>query len=71
MSNNQPPVLLRRQQVSGLFFVDDLAADTVTTIGMQRAVNCIMEFCTEKKLQINVEMTKIAGFKEGGKLSKN
>jgi hypothetical protein len=36
-----------RQQVSGLLFAYDLAADTVTTIGMQRAVNCMMEFCTE------------------------
>jgi hypothetical protein len=53
------------------FFADDLAADAVTSIRLQGAINCVQEFCKEWKLMINIEKTKIAVFKERGKLSKN
>jgi hypothetical protein len=40
---------------------------------LQRAINCVQEFCKEGKLKILecAEKTKIAVFKKGGKLSKN
>jgi hypothetical protein len=65
------PTAMLRKQVSGLIFVNDLAAGTITSINLQRAINFRQEFCKEWKLKIYSENTKITGFKEGGKISKN
>jgi hypothetical protein len=55
----------------GLLFADDLAVGATTTIGLQRAINCIKYFCEEWSLKINVTKTKIVVFKKGGKLSRD
>jgi hypothetical protein len=34
-------------QVVGLLFADDLAVGATTIIGLQRAVNCVKDFCEE------------------------
>jgi hypothetical protein len=54
----------------GLLLADDLAVGTTTSIGKQRAINNIKEYCEEWKLKINTNKTKIVVFKKGGKLSK-
>jgi hypothetical protein len=38
---------------------------------LQRAINCIQDFCDEWSLKINVAKTKIAMFETGGKLSRD
>jgi hypothetical protein len=38
---------------------------------LQRAIHCIQVFCTEHKLKVTAEKTKIIVFKNGGKLGKN
>jgi hypothetical protein len=47
-----------------------LAVGTTTSIGMQRTINGIKEYCEEWKLKINTNETKVVVFKKGGKLSK-
>jgi hypothetical protein len=68
-ANIHPPTMKNRN-FSGLLFADDLAVRTTTSIGMQRAINSIKEYCEEWKLKINTNKTKIAVFKKGEKLSK-
>jgi hypothetical protein len=65
--NIHPPTM-RNRYVSGLLFADDLAVGTTTSIGMQRAINRIKEYCEEWKLKINTSKTKIVVFKKGGKI---
>jgi hypothetical protein len=67
-ANIHPPTM-RNRSVSGLLFADDLAVGTTTSIGMQRAINSIKEYCEERKLKINTSKTKTVVFKKGGKLS--
>jgi hypothetical protein len=67
-ANIHPPTV-RNRNVPGLLFSDDLAIWT-TSIGMQRAVNSIKEYCEQWKLKINTNKTKIEVFMRGGKLSK-
>jgi hypothetical protein len=52
-------------------FADELVTGTVISIGMQRAMNYMQEFCKEWNLKINVEKTKLAVFNMGGILNKN
>jgi hypothetical protein len=40
-ANTHPPVI-RKRQIVGLLFADDLAV-RATTIGLQRAINCIKD----------------------------
>jgi hypothetical protein len=48
-ANTHPPVI-RKRKVAGLLFVDDLALGaTTTTIGLQRAINCIKDWRVELK----------------------
>jgi hypothetical protein len=47
-----------------------ITAVGTTSIGKQRAINSIKEYCKEWKLKININKTKIVVFKKGGKLSK-
>jgi hypothetical protein len=54
--------VMPRKQGSGSLFADHLMGNTAT--------NCVQEFCNEWKLK-NVEKTKTALFRRGGKLSKN
>jgi hypothetical protein len=68
--NTHPPVI-RKRQIAGLLFADDLAVGATTIIGLQRAINCIKDFCEEWSLKINVTKTKIVVFKKGGKLSRD
>jgi hypothetical protein len=63
-ANTHPPVIRKRQP-----FDDDLAVGATTIIGLQRAINCIKDFCDEWSLKINVAETKIVMFETGGKLS--
>jgi hypothetical protein len=69
-TNTHPPVI-RKRQVVGLLFADDLAVGATTKIGLQRAIICIKDFCEEWSLKINVTKTKIVVFKKGGKLSRD
>jgi hypothetical protein len=69
-ANTLPPVIIKRQVV-GLLFADDLAVEATTTIGLQRAINCVKDYCDEWSLQINVTKTKIVVFKKGAKLSRD
>jgi hypothetical protein len=69
-SNIHPPAMLKKQ-VSGLLFAADVAACTVTSAGLQEGINRVQESCKERRLMINIEKTKIAVFKNGGRLSKN
>jgi hypothetical protein len=50
----------------GLLFADDLAVGATSTIGLQRAINCIKYYCDEWSLKINLTKTKIVVFKKGG-----
>jgi hypothetical protein len=61
-----PPVI-RKKQVAGLLFAGDLAVGATTIIGLQRAINCIKDFCEKWSLKINVAKTKTVMFKKGGK----
>jgi hypothetical protein len=61
---------MRNRNGPGLLFADDLAVRITTSIGMQRAINSIKEYCEEWNLKINTNKTKIVLFKKGGKLSK-
>jgi hypothetical protein len=45
-ANTHPPVI-RKRQVAGLLFADNLAVGATTKIGLQRAINCIKDFCEE------------------------
>jgi hypothetical protein len=45
--------------------------EATTVIGLQRAINCIKDFCKEWSLKINVTKTKIVVFKKGEKLSRD
>jgi hypothetical protein len=65
-ASTHPPVITKRQ-VAGLLFADDLAVGATTIIGLQRAINCIKDFCEEWSLNINVTKSKIVVFKKGGK----
>jgi hypothetical protein len=67
-ANTHHPVI-RKRQVAGLLFADDLAVGGTTIIGLQRVINCMKDFCEEWSLKINVAKTKIVVFKKGGKLS--
>jgi hypothetical protein len=69
-ANTHPPVI-RKKQEAGLLFADDLAVGATTIIGLQRAINCIKDFCEEWSLQINVANRKIVVFKKGGKLGRD
>jgi hypothetical protein len=51
--------------------VGDLAVGATTGIGLQRAINCVKDFCEKWGLKINVDKTKTAVFKKGGKLSRD
>jgi hypothetical protein len=68
-ANTHSPVI-RKRQVVGLLFSDNLAVGA-TTIGLQRAISCIKDYSDEWSLQINVTKTKIVVFKKGGKLSRD
>jgi hypothetical protein len=57
--------------VVGLLFADDLAVGATTRIGLQRAINCVKDFCEEWGLKINVDKTKVLVFKKGRKLSRD
>jgi hypothetical protein len=67
---NIHPRTLRNRNVSGLLFAGDLAVRTTASIGIQRVINSIKEYCEEWKLKINTNKTKIVVFKKGRKLSK-
>jgi hypothetical protein len=67
--NAQPSVTLMKQ-VSRSLFSDDLATGAITIMGLQRAINCIQEFC-KWKLKINVKMIKTVVFTKRGELNKN
>jgi hypothetical protein len=69
-ANTHPPVI-RKRQIVRLYFADDVAVGATTTIGLQRAINCIKDYCDEWSLKINVTKTKIVVFKKGGKLSRD
>jgi hypothetical protein len=69
--NKIHPPVIRKRQVVGLLFADDLAVGATTIIGLQRAINSIKDFCEEWSLKINVSKTKIVVFKKGGKLSRD
>jgi hypothetical protein len=68
-ANTHPPVI-RKRQVAGLRLADDLAVGATTIIGLQRAINCIKDFCEKWSLKINVANTKIEVLKKGGKPSR-
>jgi hypothetical protein len=63
-ANTHPPVINQRQVV-GLLFASGLAVEVTTRIGLQRAINCVKDFCEELRLKINVDKTN------GGKLSRD
>jgi hypothetical protein len=53
----------------GLLFAVDLtvgATTTTTTTGLQRAINCIKDYCDGWSLKINVTKTKTVVFKKEG-----
>jgi hypothetical protein len=54
---NMHPPTMRNRNVPGLLFADDLAVGTTTSIGMQRAINSMKEYCKEWKLKINTSKT--------------
>jgi hypothetical protein len=56
---------MKSRNVFVLLIADDLAVGTATSIGMQRAINSIKEYCEEWKLKINTSKTKIVVFKKG------
>jgi hypothetical protein len=47
-----------------------LAVGATTRIGLQRAINCVKDFCEEWGLKINVGKTEVVVFKKGGKLNR-
>jgi hypothetical protein len=68
--NTHLPVI-RKRQIMGLLFANDLAVRATTTIGLQRVISCIKDYCDEWSLKINVTKTKTVVFKKGGKLSRD
>jgi hypothetical protein len=69
-ANTHDPVIRKRQEAR-LLFAHDLAVEATTITGLQRAINCIKDFCEEWSLKINVARTKIVVFKKGGKPSRD
>jgi hypothetical protein len=51
--------------------VDDLAVGATTRIRLQRAINCVKDFCEQWGIKINVDKTNIVVFKKVGKLSRD
>jgi hypothetical protein len=49
---------MSKRQVVGLLFAENLAVTATTIIGLQRAINCIKDFCEEWCLKINVTQDK-------------
>jgi hypothetical protein len=68
---NTHPSVIRNRQAAGLLFADDFAVGATTIIGLQRAINCIKDFCDEWNLKINGAKATIVVFKKGGKLSRD
>ena len=51
-------------------FADDIACVSDTVVGFQRQLNILHDFCKEYKLEVNIDKTKVMGFKNGGQLSR-
>jgi hypothetical protein len=56
--------------IPGLVFADDLAFASFTINGVQKAVGQVTSYCRERSLKCNLNKTKIAVFKKGGKLKR-
>ena len=54
-----------------LMFADDIALLSDTVIGLQKQLNVLQTFCSNNKLSVNIEKTKILCFKRGGRPSRN
>jgi hypothetical protein len=58
-------------QILMLLFADDAALTADTVIGLQRLLNILHVYCSDSKLTVNIEQTKILVLKNGGPLSRN
>ena len=59
------------QDIPGLIFADDVLLVSITSIGMQKGINKIVEFCGRWGLSVNQSKTKVMVCKKGAKLSKD
>jgi hypothetical protein len=69
-ANTHHPVI-RKWQVAGLLFADDLAMVATSKTGLQRVISSTKDFCEEWSLKTNIAKKQIAVFKKGGKLSRD
>jgi hypothetical protein len=69
-ANTHPPIMERRR-ISGLHFVVELAGGAMSSVGMQKPINSVKEFCDEWELKTNTARAKMIIFKKGEILSKN
>jgi len=54
-----------------LMFADDIALLSDTAQGLQNQLNCLARTCSDLKLTVNTEKTKIMVFRKGGALRRN
>ena len=53
-----------------LLFADDIALISTSPFGLQNQLKVLQACCGEKKMEVNIDKTKVMGFRGGGKLSK-
>ena len=51
-------------------FADDVALISDTSVGLQRQLNILQDFCSTSHLKVNIHKTKLMLFKRGGRLSR-
>ena len=52
-----------------LMFADDIACISDTVSGLQKQLNILSNFCSNNRLKVNTQKTKVMVFKNGGSLS--
>ena len=61
-------ISLSRLEVSMLLYADDLVLMSESTIGLQRQLNVLKDYCDLWQLKVNENKTKIVVFRRGGTL---
>ena len=67
---NETNIYLDNTKVNALMYADDLILLCENREGLQKLINKINDFCTERKLSVNTKKTKVMVFNRGNKLIK-
>lgn len=61
-------VLAGSTTIKTLMYADDIVITAATVGDLQRNINALQKFCTQWKLQVNLQKSKIMVFRRGGRL---